>query len=372
MKTQVSELYEFAKLKYNLCFHSGQNGMSNSVSWIYLAEDIQNISFLKGGELVITTGLFTNSGTGLLTFIRALAMKNCSCVLLNIGKYLNVDDLTPEILQFCETNKIPLFTIPWEVHLVEIMQDYCRLLLHDSQRQDHLSAAFQNALYQTPVPENILRTLNQFDFITNAHYRVIVIRNLHDTTIITSPLNSYDLKYHLFYYDNLQILIYLSTPNQLSLPKIIEVICYCDSIRLGISDEIHSITQIGQSYKRACFSLAAAELWQRPHVIFDEMGIFQLLFCNSDPAMLQLIYQRNLGKLEEYDSEHDSDYLNTLRFFLLSDCNLIETASRLYTHRNTIVYRIRKIKDILGTEIDNSAIKFDLLMAFYIKEYLSI
>lgn len=372
MQTQVNALYDFAKEKYNLSFHSGQKGMSNSVSWIYLAEDIQNISFLKGGELVITTGLFTNSGIGLLEFIRALAMKNCSCVLINIGKYLFADDLTPEILEFCEINKIPLFTIPWEVHLVEIMQDYCRLLLYDSQREDHLSAAFQSALYQTTVPEHILRTLNQFGFTTIAEYRVIVIRNLHDTTIITSPLNSYGLKYHLFYYDNLQILIYLSTPKQLSLSKIIEVICYCDSIVLGVSDEIHSLTQIGQNYKRACFSLAAAELWKRPNVIFDELGIFQLLFCNSDPDMLQLIYQRNLGTLEQYDSEHDTDYVNTLRLFLLSDCNLIETASRLYTHRNTIVYRIRKIKDLLGTELDNSSIKFDLLMAFYIKEYLSI
>ncbi len=371
MQTQVNALYEFGKTKYNLKFLSGEKGMSNSVSWIYLAEDIQNISFLNGGELIITTGLFTNSDIGLLDFIRALTMKNCSCILINIGKYLTDDDITPEILEFCESNKIPLFIFPWEVHLVEIMQDYCRLLLHDNQREDHLSAAFQSALYQTTIPENILRTLNQFGFITMADYRVIVIRNLHDTTMITSPLNSYDLKYHLFFYDNLQILIYLSTP-KCPLNKIIEVLCYCDSIILGVSDEIHTITQIGQSYKRACFSLAIGDLWKRSYVIFEELGIFQLLFCNSDPDMLPFIYQRNLGLLEQHDEEHDTDYINTLRCFLLSDCNLIETANRLYTHRNTIVYRIRKIKDLLGTELDNSSVKFDLLMSFYIKEYLSI
>ncbi|HEX3078277.1 MAG TPA: PucR family transcriptional regulator ligand-binding domain-containing protein [Lachnospiraceae bacterium] len=372
MKTQVNTIYEFSKTKYSLQFHSGQNGMSNSVSWIYLAEDIQNISFLKGGELVITTGLFTNSGVALLDFIRALAMKNCSGILINVGKYINLEDITPDILEFCEINKLPLFSFPWEVHLVEIMQDYCSILLQDSQREDHLSAAFQSALYQTMVPENILRTLNQFGYPTIADYRIIVIRNLHDTTIITSPLNSYGLKYHLFYYENLQILIYHSAPKQLPLKRIIEILCYCDSIILGISDEIHSITNIGQSYKRAYFSLAAGELWKRSYVIFDELGIFQLLYCNSDPDMLPLIYQRNLGVLEKYDSTHDTDYLNTLRCFLLSDCNLIETASRLYTHRNTIVYRIRKIKDLLGTELDNSYVKFDLLMSFYIKEFLAI
>jgi Regulator of polyketide synthase expression len=372
MQTQVTTLYEYAKVKYHLNFLSGQSGMNNSVSWIYLAEDIQNIDFLNGGEMIISTGLFTSSGTDLLSFIRALSMRNCSCLVLNIGKYLAETDVTPEILSFCEINKLPLFTMPWEVHLVEIMQDYSRLLLHDSQREDVLSAAFQSALYQITVPENIIRTLNQFGFLSNADYRVIVIRNLHDTTIITSPLNRLGVKYHLFFYDNLQILIYHSLPDTITLKQLIELICYCDSIILGVSDEIHSITQIGQSYKRACFCLAAAELWKRSSVLFDESGIFQLLFCTSDPDILQPIYQRNLGILEQYDLAHSTDYLNTLRIFLLSDCNLIETASRLYTHRNTIVYRIRKIKDLLGTEIDNSSIKFDLLLSFYIREFFSI
>ncbi len=372
MKTQVKSLFESTKSKYRLSLLSGEKGMNNTVSWIYLAEDIQNISFLKGGELAITTGLFRSNGVELMDFIRDLAMKNCSAILINVGKYLQPEDITPQIVEFCDINKIPLLTMPWEIHLVEIMQDYCTSLLMDNQRSDRLSAAFQSALFQDSIPENIIRTLNQFGFSTLGDYRVIVIRNLHDSTIISSPLNSFGLKYHLFPYDNMQILIYQCTPELLPFKRILEIICYCDSIILGVSDIIHTITQIGQSFKRACFSLASAELWNRSYVIFDEMGVFQLLFCNSDPDLLEKIYSRNLGILEKHDMEHDTDYVNTLRIFLLSDCNLIEAASRMYTHRNTIVYRIRKIKDLLGTELDNSSVKFDLLLAYYIKEYLSM
>ena len=372
MKTQAKVLYEYAEDKYHLTFHSGQKGLNNTVSWVYLAEDIQNISFLKGGEFIITTGLFTSNGIGLLEFIRSFAMKNCSAILINVGKYIRKEDITPEIIEFCENNKLPLFTMPWEVHLVEIMQDYCRLLLLDNQREDILSAAFQSALYQAEVPVNILSTLNQYGFVTNADYRMIVIRNLHDATMVTSPLNSYGLKYHIFLYNNLQILIYQTTQEQITLKKMIDLLCYCDSIIVGVSDTIHSLTQVGKCCKRACFALAAAEFWKRTNVIFDEMGIFQLLFNNSDTDLLHTIYKRSLEVLEQYDTQHDTDYLNTLRIFLLSDCNLIDTAARLFTHRNTIVYRIRKIKDLLGSELDNSVVKFDLLMAFYIKEYLSI
>lgn len=372
MQMQVRTLYQFAKPKYHLSIHGGQDGMSNSVSWVYLAEDIQNISFLKGGEFVITTGLFTKNNVSLIEFVRALAIKNCSGILINIGKYLFESDLTEEVISFCTINKTPLFIMPWKIHLVDIMQDYCSLLLHDNQRADSLSATFQSALYQHPVPENILRTLNQYGFTSEANYRIMVIRNLSDTTRITSPFNSHSLKYHLFYYDNLHILVYHTTHERLTLNDIIDIICFCDGIMVGVSDVLSSITEISYSYKRARFALAAAELWHRPFINFDELGIFQLLFNTSDPGLLHTLYQRYLGKLEQYDIKHDSDYVNTLRIFLLTDCNFRETASRLYTHRNTIVYRIKKIKELLDTELDNASIKFDLIMAYYIKEYLSM
>lgn len=372
MRTQVLDLYESAREKYNIMLHSGQTGLINSAYWVYLAEDFQNMSFLKGGELVITTGLFTQSGVRLYDFICALVMHNCSGILINVGKYLHVSDITPEIEEFCNINKFPIFTMPWEVHLVDIMQDYCSLLLHNNQKEDHLNASFQSALYQTPVQENILRTLNQFGFATTADYRIMAIQNLQNTTRITLPLNGYKLKYHLFEHENLQVLIYNSSQNQASLNELVETICFCDSIKLGISDTIHSLAEIGLCYKRARFSLAAALFWKRTFVNFDELGLFQVLFCSSDPGLLQTIYKRHLAKLEQHDAAHASDYMNTLRIFLLSDCNILEAAFRMHTHRNTIVYRIRKIKEILNTELDNSAVKFDFLMAFYIKEYFSM
>jgi hypothetical protein len=372
MQIQVNDLYEQSKNKYKLHFHAGQSGLNNSVSWIYLAEDIQNIHFLKGGELIITTGLFVNSNTSLKDFICSLSMKNCCCIIINTGKYLFEDSITDEIKEFCNYNKIPLFTMPWEIHLVEIMQDFSRLLLQNSHYEDTLSATLQNALYQPTVPEHILRTLNQFGFTNNADYRLIVLRNLHDTTIITSPLNIYDLKYHLFTYDNLQILIYTCSTAQITLEKILEILCYCDGVMIGVSDVMMGLTKISESYKRAYFSLAVADFWNRPYTVFDELGVFQLLFCNYSPELLNTTYQKTLGKLEEYDKAHDTDYLETLRIYLLSDCNLLDTSARLFTHRNTVIYRIKKIKSILDNELDSFTMKFELMLAFYIKDYLSM
>lgn len=372
MSIQVTDLYASEKEIYNLTLITGENGLTNSVSWVYLAEDIQNMSFLKGGELVITTGLFTEWGTSLLDFIRGLVTHNCSGIILNIGNYIKSSDITGEIIALCDNSKVPLFTLPWEIHLTDIMQNYCRILLHNTQSTDQLNGAFQGALYQESVHENILLTINQYGFPTIADYRIIVIQNLTNTTRITFSLNRLKFHYHLFEHEHRHVLIYSITSGGPSLTKIVDLILYCDSIKLGISSVIHSLTGFSLSYKRARFSLAAAILWNTTYTIFEELGVFQVLFCASDPDMLKDIYKRNLGILEETDKLHQSDYLDTLRVFLLSDCNLLETASRMHTHRNTIIYRIKKIKELLHTELDNSKIKFDLLMAYYIREYFSI
>lgn len=372
MGTQVRDLYECDKDKYNLSLLAGDKGLTNSVSWVYLAEDFQNMSFLKGGELVITTGLFTRSNTALLDFISALVTHNCSGIVINTGKYLDSNDITPEIINFCETSKFPLFSLPWRVHLVDIMQDYCRVLLHNTQNTDQLNAAFQGALYQEPIHDNILLTLNQYGFPTLESYQIIVIQNLANTTRITFSLNRLKLKYHLFEHDNRQILVCLISPTYPPLHEILDILLFCDSIKLGISNVFQSLSEISQCYKRARFSLAAATFWNNTYIKFDELGFFQVLFSSSDPVMLKDIYRKTLGGLEEFDLDHDSDYTNTLRVFLLSDCNLLETAQRMHTHRNTIVYRIKKIKELLKSELNHSKIKFDLMMAYYIKEYFSI
>lgn len=373
MATQVRELYESAREKYRLKLHAGHGGLSNSAYWVYLAEDIRNMSFLKGGEMVITTGLFTQSGVGLYEFIHALVLRNCSGILVNVGRYLYPEDITPEVLELCTANNLPIFTMPWEVHLADIMQDYCLMLMRHNQSEDQLNAALQSALYQQPVQENLLRTLNQSGYPTAADYRLIAIQNLQSAARIALPLNALGLKYHLFPHENLQFLLYqVPAGGQPGLNDILDTLLYCDSIRLGVGDTITSLADLGQCYKRARFALAAAVFWDRRSVIFEDLGLFQVLFCTSDPGLLQRVYKRQLGQLEQHDADHDTAYLQTLRTYLLSDCSIQETAQRLHAHRNTIIYRVRKIKELLHTELRDSAVKFDLMMAFYIREYFAI
>lgn len=57
MAILLSDLFHTSKDIYKLQLIAGKEGLSQSVLWVYLAEDM-NEDFLRGGELVITTGMF--------------------------------------------------------------------------------------------------------------------------------------------------------------------------------------------------------------------------------------------------------------------------------------------------------------------------
>lgn len=61
-----------------------------------------------------------------------------------------------------------------------------------------------------------------------------------------------------------------------------------------------------------------------------------------DPAVL---------KLREYDFKHSSEYVKYLKTFLICGCNIKLTSQHLFFHRNTFVYRLEKIRQIMGFDI---------------------
>ena len=56
--------------------------------------------------------------------------------------------------------------------------------------------------------------------------------------------------------------------------------------------------------------------------------------------------------LKKEDEEKNTDLYETLKMYYLCGNNIAETASRMYVHRNTLVYRLRKIRELIGSDID--------------------
>ena len=113
MSLHLTDIFEETGEKYQLQLMAGQNGLFRELSWVYVTEDPANASFLRKGELVISTGaLYDHTEKWLLHFIRTLWEKHTCGLILNIGKHLFLSDLTEAVISFCDRHSFSLFVMP--------------------------------------------------------------------------------------------------------------------------------------------------------------------------------------------------------------------------------------------------------------------
>ena len=75
------------------------------------------------------------------------------------------------------------------------------------------------------------------------------------------------------------------------------------------------------------------------------------------------------GELIQSDVLQEGDLCKTLEAYLDHNCNAAAAAEHLFIHRNTMRYRMDKIKKILCCELDDLDVYLELKMAFEIKNY---
>ena len=89
---------------------------------------------------------------------------------------------------------------------------------------------------------------------------------------------------------------------------------------------------------------------------FEETGAYRLLLpaMSEDPAELERFFAETVEPLVAYDDQYETDLVQTLETFLDADANVAGTASRLFTHRHTVRYRLERIRDLTGLDVSST------------------
>ena len=102
----------------------------------------------------------------------------------------------------------------------------------------------------------------------------------------------------------------------------------------------------------------------------SELGPYGLLLRASSRDELEAFAMRTLHPLVEHDKAHASELLSTLRAYLDEDRVQRRVAARCFIHVNTVVYRIRRIEELLKADFGDPATVFDVTLAFRILDLL--
>lgn len=103
---------------------------------------------------------------------------------------------------------------------------------------------------------------------------------------------------------------------------------------------------------------------------FARLGIYRLLFYLHKQSQLADFYEETLGPLLAHDTRSDGSFIETLEGYFRCNGNLSETARTMHLHRNSVLYRLGRIEEILGCSLEDAEIRLSLQIALKIRHLL--
>ncbi len=112
---------------------------------------------------------------------------------------------------------------------------------------------------------------------------------------------------------------------------------------------------------------------------YEDYAMYEIVEMAAETAQHRL-NSRNLVHLCNnalislllYDKKNGTNLVEVLHTYLLNERNASETAKLLYLHRNTMLYKIRKIEEILGESLDDPILRQRLLFSYQVFTYMQL
>jgi carbohydrate diacid regulator len=138
---------------------------------------------------------------------------------------------------------------------------------------------------------------------------------------------------------------------------------------IGIGTTVNNLKDLARSFKEAQAALEVGKVFdtEKTIVSYDNLGIARLIYqlpttmCES---FLKEVFKR--GSIENLDQET----LFTIQKFFENNLNVSETSRKLFVHRNTLVYRLEKIKKLTGLDLREFDHAIIFKVALMVQKYL--
>ena len=145
------------------------------------------------------------------------------------------------------------------------------------------------------------------------------------------------------------------------------------SVRIGLSDPFSDISYFPWYFSQARTGLALASRFGEPGGTICRYADFRfhdLLDHFGEKQKLTAFYHPAINALKEYDEKNGADLLHTLTTYLTSGASIKDTAAALFIHRNSLAYRLERIAEIGGVDLNDPEERFALLVSCRIAAYL--
>jgi DNA-binding PucR family transcriptional regulator len=384
---------------------AGKKGLNNIIRWVHVMEYPQYTKWLKGGELLLITGVAIKDDINVLTqFVNDISYRNVAGLVINIGPYIT--ETPKEVIELADSLDFPVFELPFDVKLIDVSQSICNAIFMSKMERESMDSFMKDIIFRNvTITEEILNKAIYYGYDPKKTYFsfVIYIDNYNYFTeydIMSGKENVLQFKQnieqiildimvkwnkktiHINQSDSIIIIVPINekhnenhTPKDIAedLIKNIQFKIQNLNVSIGIGSYLKELKDLKKSIYNAQKALKLLKISKEKNRIinYSDIGIYRLLFEVDKHEEMKDLYQETLGNLIEYDLKNSNNLLNTLEFYIEQSGNLAKTAELLFIHKNTLIYRIRRIEEILGCDLKNTNDLLNFSVALKIGKFLN-
>ncbi|MBQ6999577.1 MAG: helix-turn-helix domain-containing protein [Oscillospiraceae bacterium] len=139
---------------------------------------------------------------------------------------------------------------------------------------------------------------------------------------------------------------------------------------IGIGTVAEHLRELADSYKEAQTAIDVGKIFDTEKSVmhYENLGIGRLIY--QLPTTLCEIFLREVFKKNSLDSL-DQETLFTINKFFENSLNVSETSRKLFVHRNTLVYRLEKIRKLTGLDLRQFDHAIVFRVALMVRQYLN-
>lgn len=386
---------------------AGNEGLQNGIRWAYKAETMDFSKWVHGQELLIISTLVIQSDDfDLYTILKDAIRHRMSGALMLVGENY-IEQIDSKVIRLADRNRFPLIAIPWDVPLLDIFEELGHAIAWHDHIDDSREDLMAHIIFGNQVPASAIKLSAEmveydmelpqqifvFHFFIKEYTRNkssaesdrenIAFLPKEDMNEILAVLSSLFQKREIpmllsFYSSNLVGIMRASFPERSAIEEIVAEFCgYLAKEKegvccyIGFGNPCEKIAELQSSYQSASKCIALAERLNREQEIlwYDRLGFYRFLLSCEDEDSLKEYQHEILQDILRYDEENHTRLLDTLRTYFSCNCSLQETSEKMYTHRNTIKYRMQRIEKLTGRSFHNSFDSLEFYNAVLIHDF---
>lgn len=394
MALTLQTIINFIETPFRLKLLAGRNGLKKTVSWIFYTEDTSTIEFIRGGELAVTLGLnyerqkdnlnITDKNhlhVFLIEYIDAFLEHGGTGLIINTGKY--IQEIPQSIIDYCDEKDFPLFTMPWEIHTIDLMQEVGNMISSETMNSSSIEKYFYKAIFEKENFDPVQIGNTPF---YDAKKLSVVMMSFDDKLFNqdTGKINRYihysfnqrmniQQNFYCSFIHKKKVVYIIKDSNEEFLKEILQVTktdkYFKDSI-ISVSDYTEAVEELAEIYKHANVALQINSMPGRINY-YEKLGVYKIIVGVKNKAILRQFYYEHLGKLNEMEKDKREDFLKTLSLYLKTGGNILKVAELNNAHRNTILYRLNRLEEILNIDLSDGETRTALQVALYIRKISS-